>query len=90
MRFLSTKPVGAWRNGGARALGAPGAKRPRVGALERGGPSGVGTDYWGLPEHEADLGTHVRRPGVPEHRWGDGSDTSTVDVVRAIEQPRRG
>ena len=25
MRFLSTKPVGAWRNGGARALGVPGA-----------------------------------------------------------------
>ena len=25
MRFLGTKPVGAWRNGGARALGVPGA-----------------------------------------------------------------
>ena len=25
MRFLSVKPVGAWRNGGARALGVPGA-----------------------------------------------------------------
>ena len=24
MRFLSAKPVGAWRNGGARALGARG------------------------------------------------------------------
>jgi hypothetical protein len=25
MRFVSTDPVGAWRNGGARALGADGA-----------------------------------------------------------------
>jgi hypothetical protein len=25
IRFLSTKPVGVWRNGGARALGVPGA-----------------------------------------------------------------
>ena len=25
MRFLSTKPVGAWRNGRASALGVPGA-----------------------------------------------------------------
>ncbi len=25
MRFLSTSFVGAWRNGGARALGVPGA-----------------------------------------------------------------